>query len=131
MAATESPTYLDFLLKIFSQEQAEKYERATSRRIARASLPTRKTIDDFDFNVPEKIDWRLVRSLFDLKFLKDAENAIFPVPAEVGKSHLASALGRSACASGFSACYTTAAELINRFQRLQPCPGAGDRRTGL
>ncbi len=114
-AAVESPPYLDFLLKIFSQEQAEKYERATNRRIARARFPTRKTIDEFDFNIPEKIDRRLVRSLFDLKFVKDAENVIFLGPAGVGKSHLANALGRTACAGGFSTRYTTAAELINRL----------------
>lgn len=114
-AIAESPPYLDFLLKIFSEEQAEKYERATNRRIGRARFPTRKTIDEYDFNIPEKIDKRLVLSLFDLKFIKDAENVIFIGPTGVGKSHLANALGRTACAGGSSTRYTTTAELINRL----------------
>lgn len=114
-AVIKSPSYLDFLLKIFSEEQADKYERATARRIARARFPTLKSIDEFDFNHPEKIHKKLVLSLFDLRFIKDSENVILLGPAGVGKSHLANALGRAACAGGFSTRYTTAAELINRL----------------
>ena len=114
-AAAESPSYSDFLLKIFSEEQARKYERATKRRIAKARFPTVKTIDEFDFNHPEKINKKLVLSLFDLRFVKNRENVILLGPTGVGKSHIANALGHHACAGGFSTLYTTAAELINRL----------------
>ena len=114
-AINESPSYCDFLLKVLSEEQSQKYERATARRIARARFPTIKSIDEFDFNHPEKINKGLVLSLFDLQFIPASENIILLGPAGVGKSHLANALGRSACASGFSTRYTTAAELINRL----------------
>lgn len=114
-AMNENPSYCDFLLKILSEEQSQKYERATTRRIARARFPTIKSIDEFDFNHPEKINKGLVLSLFDLQFIDAHENIILLGPAGVGKSHLANALGRSACAGGFSTRYTTAAELINRL----------------
>ncbi len=114
-ALSESPSYRDFLLKVLSEEQSQKYERATARRIARARFPTIKSIDEFDFNQPEKINKGLVLSLFDLQFIDAHENIILLGPTGVGKSHLANALGRSACAGGFSTLYTTAAELINRL----------------
>jgi DNA replication protein DnaC len=114
-AVIKSPSYVDFLLKILSEEQADKYERATDRRISRARFPTLKTIDEFDFNHPEKLNKKLILSLFELRFIKNTENVILLGPAGVGKSHLANALGRTACASGFSTRYTTAAELINRL----------------
>lgn len=114
-AVIKTPSYVDFLLKILSEEQAEKYERATARRISRARFPTHKSIDEFDFNHPEKLNKKLVLSLFELRFIKAAENVILLGAAGVGKSHLANALGRTACAQGFSTCYTTAAELINRL----------------
>ncbi|MBI4294023.1 MAG: ATP-binding protein, partial [Betaproteobacteria bacterium] len=52
-------------------------------------------------------------NLFRLAFIETHANAIFLGGVGLGKSHLAIALGHSACLQGYSALFTTAVDIIN------------------
>lgn len=107
---------LNFFEQIISAEVAQKKQRATERRIKAAKIPIIKTIDNFNFAHPDKIEPEKIRFLFRLNFLEKKENVIFCGGVGTGKSHLASALAYKACTKGFSVLFTTAVDLINRLK---------------
>ncbi|MGO8928005.1 MAG: IS21-like element helper ATPase IstB [Limisphaerales bacterium] len=80
---------------------------------AAARFPCIKTLDQFDWNWPKKINRTQVQNLFRLAFLPEKANVVFMGGVGLGKSHLASALGYAACLAGHSVLFTTAVDIIN------------------
>ena len=74
-----------------------------------------KTLDQFDFTWPTKINRLAVQNLFRLKFVEDKANAIVVGGVGLGKSHLAIALGYAAAVAGFRVRFTTAIDIINNL----------------
>ncbi len=115
-AINEKTSILNFFEKIISAEVAQKKQRATERRIKVAKIPVIKTLDNFNFAHPDKIDAEKIRFLFRLNFIEKKENVIFCGGVGMGKSHLTSALAYKACTKGFNVIFTTAVDLINTLK---------------
>lgn len=98
------------LNRLLEEEISFRQERAIKVRLKLAKFPVQKTIDTFDFAFQPELDKEAVLSLFTLSFIREKENIVFIGPSGVGKTHLAIALGVSACQNGFT-CY---------FQSFQP-----------
>jgi len=75
-------------------------------------LPSRKTLDEFDFDFQPSIDKKLIENLSTLYFVERKENILFLGPPGVGKTHLASALGMKAIAAGKTVYFTSLAHMI-------------------
>jgi DNA replication protein DnaC len=60
-----------------------------------------------------------VQNLFRLKFIEDKANVILLGGVGLGKSHLATALGYTACLKGHSVLFATAVEVINTLVAAQ------------
>lgn len=71
------------------------------RWIQQAHFEINKTLEDFEFSYPTKINKTLVFELASCRYIENATNAFFLGPTGVGKTHLASALGREAIYAGF------------------------------
>src|SRR5690348_13414669 len=115
-AQRTQPTYAAFLEQILQVEAAGRAERACERRVRAAHLPAAKTLEAFDFTFQPTVPERLVRELAELTFVQTATNLIFLGPPGVGKTHLASALARKAVVAGYSALFTTLAQLAEGLQ---------------
>ena len=115
-AINEKTSILNFFEKIISAEVAQKKQRATELIIKGAKIPVIKTLDNFYFSHPDKIDAEKIRFLFRLNFIDKKENIIFCGGVGTGKSHLASALAYKACTKGYTVVFTTAVDLINRLK---------------
>ena len=118
-AAQKQWTHVDYLARLIDGEAQRRQELSIQRRIAGARFPCLKTLDQFDWNWPKKINRTQVQNLFRLAFLPTHTNVIFMGGVGLGKSHLASALGYTACLAGHAVLFTTAVDIINTLTAAQ------------
>ena len=121
-AARQQWTPLQYLARLIEGESQRQHDRHIARRLAAARFPLIKTLEQFNWNWPKKINQAQVQNLFRLAFLKDQTSVVFIGGVGLGKSHLATALGHAACLQGHSVLFTTAVEAINTLIAAQaPC----------
>jgi DNA replication protein DnaC len=118
-AAREQWTHLDYLTRLIEGETQRRHDRCIARRIAAARFPLIKTLDQFNWNWPKKINRPQVQHLFTLGFLKDKSSVVLIGGVGLGKTHLGIALGHAACLRGHSVLFTTAVEAINSLTTAQ------------
>lgn len=112
-AADKQWSHMAFLGRLIEGEAELRQDRARARRIHQARFPVLKTLDQFDFAWPAKINRPAIQNLFRLTFIQDKANAILVGGVGLGKSHLAIALGHAACLAGLRVRFTTAIDIIN------------------
>ena len=81
------------------------------KRLKAAKLPTRKTLEEFDFSFQPSLDERQVGDLAELSFVKTHHNVVFLGPPGVGKTHLALSLAVKALEADYSVLFTTLSSL--------------------
>jgi DNA replication protein DnaC len=112
-AAAGQWSHADFLARLVEGEAALRQDRARARRIQQARFPVLKTLDQFDFTWPTKINRPAIQNLFRLTFIQERANSILVAGVGLGKSHLAIALGYAACEAGFRVRFATAIDIVN------------------
>jgi DNA replication protein DnaC len=112
-AASNNLSHIEYFERLINEEVNDKMSRAIKKRIIKAKFPKIKTIDEYDFNYPKKINKQQILKLFDLKFTEEPKNIIILGPTGVGKSHLASAIGYASCLGNIWTRYTTAIDIVN------------------
>jgi DNA replication protein DnaC len=118
-AVEKNWTPLDFLSRLVEGEALRRKDRATQRRLQAARFPLIKTLEQFNWTWPKKINRPHVQNLFRLAFLKDKANVIFMGGAGLGKSHLATALAYEGCLAGHTVLFTTAIDIVNSLAAAQ------------
>jgi DNA replication protein DnaC len=118
-ASKKQWSHLDYLDNLAQGEAAFKNDRSTQRRVRLARLPNIKTLDQFDWSWPKKINRLQIQNVFRLNFIEDKSNVIFIGGVGVGKTHLASALVYSACLNGHSALFASAIDIVNTLTASQ------------
>ena len=112
-------SHLEYLTELINGEAAARDDRRVSRCIIQARFPVLKTLDQFDWNWPTKINRLMVQNLFHLDFVKQHANVVFVSGTGLGKSHLMTALGHAACQKGHSVLFTGAIEIVNALSEAQ------------
>ena len=113
--AAESVDYPRYLLRLTEQELLDRERRATERRIHQARFPVVKSLDTFEFLAIPAVNKALVLELARCEFLLRRENVLLMGNSGTGKTHLALALGLSACQRGHRVRFTTAAAMVNEL----------------
>ena len=88
--------YLEYLEHLVSEEAAYRHDKMVINRIRSAKLPFIKSLSDYDFSWPTRINKKNILRLFDLSFIKEKSNVVFIGPTGVGKTHLSVALAHAA-----------------------------------
>ena len=110
-AARQQWTAVQYLVRLIEGETQRRQERQIVRRVAAARFPVIKTLEQFNWTWPKKVNQAQVQNLFRLAFLKDKASVLFIGGVGLGKTHLATALGHAAC--------LTAIEAINSLSAAQ------------
>ena len=113
--AEEHYLWLETLL---SWEQSERKQRSLERRLASAKLGRFKSLNEFNWQWPDKIDQQAIQALMQLDFLTTASNIILLGSNGVGKSTIAQNLGYQAVMQGHTVLFTTAANMLNDLAAL-------------
>jgi DNA replication protein DnaC len=104
---------LDTLAVLIGEEAADRRQKALQRRIDRARLPKRKTLEEYNFDFPKRIPKQAILRLFDCDFVDKHGCAVLIGSTGTGKSHLLNALGHTACEKGISVRFTRVVDMIN------------------
>jgi DNA replication protein DnaC len=122
-AAEQGWGHLEYLQRLIEGEVAHRDDKSLERRVRVARFPLFKTLDQFQWSWPKKINRPQIQNLFHLGFIEQKANVLFlsGTPG-LGKTHLSIALGRAACSSGYSVLFTTA---INMIQTLSAAASVG------
>jgi len=118
-AGAEQWSHVDYLARLIEGEAQAREDRSIQRRIGLARLPVLKTLDQFQWSWPTKINRPQIQNLFRLRFIEEKGNVIFIANVGLGKSHLSIALAHAACLRGYPVLFTTAVDIINSLSAAQ------------
>ena len=112
-AAKKNMSHIDFLDELIGAETAARETNAVARRLREARLPYSKTLEQFQWSHPEKINRQQIENLFHLNFIEKKENVVFLAGCGLGKTHLSIALAAKACQEGYSVLFAGAVDIVN------------------
>jgi len=97
-------------------ELTDKTQRSLQNRLERARLGRFKSIADFDWNWPKKIERDVIERALALDFLHEGRNLVLLGSNGLGKTMIAKNIAFHAVQNGYAVIFITAAELIERLQ---------------
>ncbi len=93
-------------------EQAQRATRSLERRIGRSQLGRFRSMADFDWAWPKRIDRDAVDAALQLDFLDQARNVVLVAPQGLGKTMIAQNIVHAALLAGHGALFVTASQLL-------------------
>ena len=99
--------------ELLRKEEVERKRRSLERRIRASRVGLFKSMTDFDFSWPQRIDREQIQDLLTLNFLEDITNVILLGPNGVGKTMIAKNLVYQALQRGATASFVTASDMLN------------------
>jgi len=111
-AARSEASFGDFIERLLLSEAAARGERQRHTLLKLATLPTIKTLEQFDFAFASGAPRAQIQELAALTFIERAENIVLLGPSGVGKSHVAIALAYKAVMAKIKTRFITAADLM-------------------
>lgn len=118
-AARKQWDHIQYLSELVKQESDLRRDRCIQRRIKQARFPVIKTMDQFNWSWPKKINQVQIKNLFRLKCIEEKSNIILIGSVGVGKTHIATALGYQACLKNNTVLFTSAIDAVNNLIAAQ------------
>ena len=118
-AAEHQWDHVEYLRRLIEGEYTQRRQRVIERRLKTARFPVIKTLEQFRWDWPRKINRMAVQDLFRLEFLKEKSNVVFLGNVGLGRTHLSTALGYAACQEGHAVLFANAISVINDLSAAQ------------
>lgn len=107
-------SFEDYLAAVLEREVSARNASGAELRIRAAGFGARKTLEDFDFDAQPGAR-NQIAALASGGFLSEARNVVLLGPPGTGKTHLAIALGITACRHGHRVLFATATDWVTRL----------------
>ncbi len=114
-ARAESWTHEQFLIACLQREVSARESHGGEGRIRAARFPSRKSLEEFNFEHARGLKRELLTHLGTLDFVTAKDNVLLLGPPGTGKTHLATGLAIRACQAGHRVLFATAAEWVTRL----------------
>lgn len=118
-AARQKWDHQEYLRRLVEGEFVARRHRSIQRRIKMARFPVLKTLDEFNWDWPKKINRPQIQNLLRLEFITQKANVVFLGTTGMGKTHLSTALGYAACLEGHSVLFADAIAVVNDLTAAQ------------
>ncbi len=106
----------EYLAAVLSREVAAREASGAAIRIRSAGFPTRKSLEDFNFDHQPALNRDMIADLGTSAFLTKARNVVFLGPPGTGKTHLAIGLAIKAAQAGHRIAFATAVDWVARLK---------------
>jgi DNA replication protein DnaC len=114
-ARSETWTYEEFLAACLQREVSARESHGGEGRIRAARFPSRKSLEEFDFDHARGLKRDLIAHLGTLDFVTAKDNVVFLGPPGTGKTHLAIGIAIRACQAGHRVLFATASQWVDRL----------------
>jgi DNA replication protein DnaC len=111
-AAREDGSFADFLEAVLKCEMAARDERRLTTLTRLATMPSVKTLEQFEWGQASGAPKAQIQELAHLAFVQRFENVVLLGPSGVGKTHIALALAHRALVAGHKVRFVSAADLM-------------------
>lgn len=112
-------SYETYLAALIQQEVDRRFGNRRQRRIKEAHFPLVKELADFDFACVPQLNRQQVLELAQGHYLQQAETVLLVGNPGLGKTHIATGLGLTACRQDHRVRFYTVTNLINELQEAQ------------
>ena len=102
-----------WLPKLVALEEQERKRRSLERRLRAARIGTFKSIADYDWAWPERVDREAIDDLLSLKFVEEGINAVLLGPNGVGKTMILRNIAHQAALRGHTIRFATASDMLS------------------
>jgi DNA replication protein DnaC len=109
-------THEEYLAAVLSREVAAREASGAAIRIRSAGFPTRKSLEDFNFDHQPALNRDMIAHLGTGAFLSKARNVVLLGPPGTGKTHLAIGLAVKAAQAGHRIAFATAVDWVARLK---------------
>ena len=108
------------LEQVVKTESAERSRRSLERRLRMSGIKSFKSIADFDWSWPAKIERDVIERALTLDFLGEARNLVLVGRNGLGKTMIARNICHAAVLAGHSVLFRSAAALLEDLHRQTP-----------
>ena len=102
-----------WLPRLVAIEEQERKKRSLERRLRGARIGVFKSVADYDWKWPKRVDREALDELFTLKFIEEGGNAVLIGPNGVGKTMMLRNLAHQAALRGHTVRFTTASDMLS------------------
>ncbi len=114
-AERDGLSFTDFGLGLLRTEVLARKDRQLQRGLRRSRLGTVEGLDGFNFAIRPQLEPRVVKELFNCRFVEDKRNVLCLGRPGLGKTRIAKAIAHAACLAGYSTLCVVTAEMLEEL----------------